>query len=213
MAVEEYYVVPNDGLIRWVKVTGETLDTGTLTDLPNGVVYKASNFDAPAINPVKILALFRSTIVPFQATIEVRPVNLGVNITIGNTTYIYDKAYAYGNLSDIGIQWERTIGSETFHGGISWKNPGTGIRNWSDDTQFLWEPEGSPSLIYQSYWDDGLRVSTGTVDVNRYGKLGEIVDGTFTISNAGVYSPESGSGDLEYLGTKLLKGSFRVIRK
>ena len=212
--VEEYFVVPDHFIDKWIFLGQDTEGAGTLKRLAKGASYTASNYDAPTFNPVTVLAFFRNSVVPFTAKIEVRPVSLGVFINVGTTTYVYSKAYAYGSTGDYGVVWQSAEQGNVFHGGMGWTIAGTGTRNWSDDTQFLWEPEGtSPRLIYQSYWDDGLKVSSGNINITQFGKVGEIVEGTFSISNAGQYKAATATTDVEYIGIKPITGRFRVIRE
>jgi hypothetical protein len=136
----------------------------------------------------------------------------GVFITLGAKTYTYTKAFASGNAFDFGIQFQKTVGANTYFGTIDWKCLGTGTRPWSEsDTQFGWEPEDfSPRSYLQSYYDDGMKVSTGNVNVTRLGAVGELVEGTFSVTQAGQTNIESGNG--EYLGSHKVTGHFKVKR-
>jgi hypothetical protein len=212
--VEEYYVLPDAFVDKWISLAGESEGAGRLVRAEKGAIYNSSNHDAPLINPVTILCFLKNRQQPMKAVIRIRPVKLGVYIETGGTMHFYDEGTAHVDVDGMGIEWERTVGGETFHGNIMLRGTLAGSRPWTEENQFHWEPEHtSPRLLYQSFWDDGLKVSSGFVNVIKVGKVGEIIEGHFELSNAGEYRSATGTSDIEYLGVKTVRGSFRVIRR
>ena len=88
-----------------------------------------------------------------------------------------------------------------------------GRRAWSERVQFSWGPENtSPPLLYTSYWDDVLKISAGKVTFTKVGRVGELMEGVFEISNAGEYYSATESDDVKYTGVKSVRGYFTVMR-
>lgn len=213
--ITEHFIVPDHWIEKWIAINTGSIGAGILTRVPKGASYRASEYERPQINPVKILAFWFSNKIPLQATIEVRPVDLGVFIEAGGISYVYTNAHVFANsYEDCGLIFEKTVNGKDFHGVINWKNFGMGTRNWSEDNRFTWEPEGSsPPLLYLSTWNDQLNISGGAVNITRIGNVGQIWEGSFNLGNAGQYKAATATTDIEYIGVKQITGRFRVIRK
>lgn len=212
--VEDYYILPDSFVDKWISLAGESEGAGKLVRAEKGAIYLSSNHDAPLINPVTILCFLKNRQQPMKAVIRIRPVKLGVYIETGGIMHFYEEGSTHLDVDGMGIEWERTVEGETFHGNIMIRGTQVGDRPWSEHNQFHWEPEHtSPRLLYQSFWDDGLKVSAGFVNVTKIGKVGEMMEGHFELSNAGEYRSATATTDIEYLGVKTVRGSFRLIRK
>lgn len=136
----------------------------------------------------------------------------GVTVQFDGKTWVYEKASAFAGNDFFAVEWELMENGTNLYGSVSWVEPGTGKREWNMDNQFYWYPEGyNAELSYHSYWKGGddAEWSTGSVEITKWGNVGEVVEGTFTIPNSGGYQGTSAT----YIGTKEIKGSFRVIRK
>lgn len=212
--VEEQYILPDQYVDKWISLAGESEGAGKLVRAEKGALFMASSHEAPQINPVTILCFLKGRQFPMKAVIRIRPVTLGVNIQVGSKIHFYEEGSAHIGPDGVGIEWEKTVGGITFPGTIFFRGTLAGSRAWSQENQFSWEAElTSPALLYLSFWDDGLKVSTGFVNVTRIGKVGEIVEGHFELSNAGEYKAATATTDVEYLGVQTIRGSFRVIRQ
>lgn len=212
--VEEQYILPDQYVDRWISLAGESEGAGRLTRTEKGAVFVASGHDSPLINPVTILCFLKNRQFPMKAVIQILPVQLGVTVQMDGNIYFYEEGSAHADGIGMGIEWEKVQGSETLHGTITFRGLTRGSRPWTEESQFNWEAEGTgPRMFYQSFWDDGLKVSTGFVNITELGKVGEIVAGHFELSNAGEYRAATGTTDIEYVGVRTIRGSFRVIRR
>ena len=131
-----------------------------------------------------------------------------LTIVIDNKEYVFNDDMVdltMDNTGAMGMSWEGPDGM----GSMTWEVNDTGRFQWNDNTnQFLFEPDDiSPRQAFQSYYNDGLEVSTGEVTIS---ESGEIISGRIFIQQAGRTNTESGNG--EYMGESRLTGSF-ILRR
>lgn len=209
MPVEAMHVIPDEWIKRWA-ITGQ----GSITRKPDGAVYAAPPNSAGG-EKVTVLAYYRDVPKPLKAVIEVKKIQTGVAIQLeGEKEYKYFKAKGFVTSSGITIEWEVPLNGETWHGTITTNLKGKGSVSWTSGNQFNWEPENtSPRLFYQSYWDDGLKISTGFVDIWIVGKVGDMIEGIFEVADAGEYKTATADTDNEYRGVKTIRGQFVVPRQ
>lgn len=209
MPVEAMHVVPDEWIKRWA-IVGE----GSITRRPDGALYAAPPNSAGG-EKVTVLAYYRDVPKPLKALIEVKKIQTGVAIQLeGGKEYKYFKAKGFVTSSGISIEWEVPVNGENWHGTITTNLKGKGSVSWSKDNQFNWEPElTSPRLFYQSYWDDGRKISGGFVDIWIVGKVGDMIEGIFEVYEAGEYKTATADTDNEYLGVKVIRGQFVVPRQ
>lgn len=185
---------------------------GTLTpDGPSSAIYKSTLEWNPSINPVTIAfpLTTKRTIMILSAKVEVRRVELGVNIQIDGKTFNYEGEATYNNAGQCDIQFfDKKL--MKYVGGLHWEG-GTGEFSWSDKTDFWVEPEGyNPKRVFQHLYDDGRKYSAGTIKPFLIGPVGDFIMGDFKISQAGATNTQSGNA--EYLGASEIIGQFKVKR-
>lgn len=209
MPVEAMHIVPDEWIKRWAIV-----GAGVITRRPDGAMYAAPPNSAGG-EKITVLAYYRDVPKPLKALIEVKKIQTGVAIQLeGEKEYKYFKAKGFVTSSGITIEWEVPLNGETWHGTITTNLKGKGSVSWTSGNQFNWEPENmSPRLFYQSYWDDGLKISTGFVDIWIVGKVGDMIEGIFEVADAGEYKTATADTDNEYRGVKTIRGQFVVPRQ
>lgn len=207
--VEAMHVIPDEWVKKWL-ISG----AGAITRKSDGAMYAAPPNSAGG-EKVTVLAYYRDVPKPLKAVIQVKKIETGVFIQLeGSKEYKYYKAKGFVTSSGISIEWEVPLDGETWHGTITSTLKGKGSVSWSLDNQFNWEPENtSPRLFYQSYWDDGLKISGGFVDIWIVGQVGDMIEGIFEVYEAGEYKTATADTDNEYLGVKAIRGQFVVPRQ
>ncbi|WP_290798662.1 hypothetical protein [Flavihumibacter sp. UBA7668] len=210
--VEGDFPIKEARIEKWsVAASGETI--GTLS--PNGAraVYKASQYQLPAINPVTIMLELKATTKPFFAKVFVVPSVRGLSILIRDKLYVFSDDQVYVSVSgsnEVSIQWESNQGM----GGLNIQFNRVNSYGWNDPSgknDFWFEPSDfSPLSVFQHLWDDGRSISSGSVRISKTGTVGQPIIGSIIIDRAGRTNTESGNG--EYLGDTEILGSFNLMR-
>lgn len=191
---------------------------GNLSISGSTAFYQSSGLDDPAMNPATIAVWLKGASRPLLSRVFVETQKEFMLITINNHTYRYtdvDITADDNELTDktgrghFGINWRLMIG-ERHVGAITWSGSTTGSHAWNEgDNQFWFAPIGfdNDGFVNSFVGDLNQVPSTGAVTIEKFGRVGEFVTGTFIVSNAGRREPD----DI-YKGFDLVKGRFKIRR-
>jgi hypothetical protein len=108
----------------------------------------------------------------------------------------------------LSLVWDReaTVGTIVVSGASPGSYPWT-----ATSTQFdFYDPPGfSPSVFFLNFCDDGLEVSEGSVTLSKIGAVGEGVEGSFILENAGRHLIRQNG---QYTGFTRITGTFKLTR-
>lgn len=180
---------------------------GTLEPKGSKAIYKTSAYELPDINPATILVFFNHSIKPLSAKVFVKPEVTGLKFWIGDQPYAFTDSVIDAGISNgiFGMSWDHVNHS----GSLNCLGGSPGTYNWSQTTQFLFEPgDITPPQAFQHYYNDGLTVSAGDIKITQRGTVGQRIVGSFEITNAGSTNTETSA----YLGARKIVGVFNVMR-